>query len=300
MEPRYAASSGSEFASYAELYQDSAYSAFDQEHRSGGSFGLSLMRVHQDPIDLIDPAVPDEVFMRADNDLGEVLFDIGHGIVSTPGKSGSITYYPAYTEVRTRVAVPHTVTALAFEQEKLKSIMASTDCEATAFDPLASKMTTHPQASKLMDEMWRVVVNDGPAAGLYLDGLTLQFIALMACDASIAPIGADHVEDRRITRAIDYIEAHLDQPLNIAELAHVAALSPSQFSRVFKATTEQAVWAFVQRRRIERARTLLLHTPLPIGEIAFECGFSSQNHMTNLIKRHLGITPGALRALDLD
>jgi|GEM_PF-1824952 len=297
MEQRYAAPPEAEFVSHADFYQNSAYAAFDQEHRSGGSFGLQLMQVTQDPFDLIDSPLPDAVFAQTHNDIDEVLFDLGDGVRSGPGGKGSITYYPAQTEARTRVDKPHVLTVLAFEHNKLQNLMTSSECEMSVFEPLAARMTNHAYAAQLMDRMWQAVSKTGPMAGLYLDGLTLQFLAVMACDSSLAPLGSDHIEDRRIARTIDYIEENLDQPLTVTELASIAALSPSQFSRVFKSTTGQAVWAFVQQRRIERARNLLIHSIAPISQIAFDCGFANQNHMTNLFRRHFGVTPGTLRNL---
>jgi AraC family transcriptional regulator len=47
--------------------------------------------------------------------------------------------------------------------------------------------------------------------------------------------------------------------------------------------------------RLEMAQDLLVHSRLGLAEIATTCGFSSQQHMTATMQRHLGITPGRLR-----
>jgi len=256
---------------------------------------LTMMRVQQDPIDFIDAAVPDAIFTRTETDVSEVLFDLGDGAKSSAAASGSIAYYPAETEARTRVEVPHALAVLAFPQKALADLMARERGDPSGLERRASRMTEMVVASRLMDEIWNNASGYGAASNLYLDGLALQFLAVMAGSTSFSPLGPDNVEDRRIARAIDYLEAHIAEPLAVAELANVAALSPSQFARVFKATTGEAVWAFVQRRRIERARDMLRNTTNPISQIAFDCGFSSQNHMANLFRRHLDTTPGAVR-----
>ena len=101
--------------------------------------------------------------------------------------------------------------------------------------------------------------------------------------------------DPRMARTIDYIEAHLGEALNVGEIAAVAAMSPSHFARAFRATTGEPVWAFVQRRRCERARALLATTRLPIAEVAFQTGFAGQAHLTTSLRRRYGATPGDLR-----
>ena len=103
------------------------------------------------------------------------------------------------------------------------------------------------------------------------------------------------LDDRRLRRVVEYVEAHLAEPMTVADLATVAAMSPSHVSRAFRAATGEAVWAFVQRRRCERARALLATTRLPIAEVAYRTGFAGQAHLTTSLRRRYGATPGALR-----
>ncbi|MEE4537155.1 MAG: AraC family transcriptional regulator, partial [Erythrobacter sp.] len=72
--------------------------------------------------------------------------------------------------------------------------------------------------------------------------------------------------------------------------------SPAHFSRVFKATVGEPVWAYVQQRRCVRAKELLTGTRLPLVEIAYRCGFSSQAHFTRSLKAHFEATPGQIRS----
>ncbi|MEM7508928.1 MAG: hypothetical protein AAF415_19540, partial [Pseudomonadota bacterium] len=91
------AAPGKEFESFADFYQNSVYASFPQEHRSGGSFGLNIFRAHQEPVDFIDAAVQDMVFTRTDDDIGDVLIDIGDGAQISGGCPGTFAYYPAGT-----------------------------------------------------------------------------------------------------------------------------------------------------------------------------------------------------------
>jgi AraC family transcriptional regulator len=94
---------------------------------------------------------------------------------------------------------------------------------------------------------------------------------------------------------LELIEARLDQRLALAELAAAAGLSPSHFKPLFKASTGLAPHQFVIRRRVERARALLLDGRLPMAQVALESGFAHQSHMARAMRRILRTTPGALR-----
>lgn len=140
-----------------------------------------------------------------------------------------------------------------------------------------------------------------PVNTLFVEGASLALRAALAWayrrnetgGRAAPPLSTD---DPRIATTIGYIEAHLGEPLTVADIAAVAGLSPGHFARYFKAATGAPVWAYVQRRRCERAEELLLHTHLPIAEIAYACGFANQSHLTACFKQQFSITPAALRA----
>lgn len=97
--------------------------------------------------------------------------------------------------------------------------------------------------------------------------------------------------DSRIARVLEYIDTHIGEALNVAQLAEVAFLSAGHFSRRFKAELGISVWAYVTRRRCERAREMLLTTRLPVAEIAYRCGFAHQGHLTRCFGEQFGMTP---------
>ncbi len=80
----------------------------------------------------------------------------------------------------------------------------------------------------------------------------------------------------RINRVIDHIEVHLHEDLHLEGLAKVACFSPFHFHRIFKAMLGETLQRFIQRLRLERAATQLLHNPTrSVTEIALDNGFSS-------------------------
>jgi len=95
-------------------------------------------------------------------------------------------------------------------------------------------------------------------------------------------------------RVRSHIETQLGRPLPAIELATLVRLSTSHFSRAFKVHFGFSPHAYVVRRRIERAKILMLsQNRLQLAEIAVICGLSDQPHLTNLFRRMVGETPKA-------
>jgi AraC family transcriptional regulator len=95
---------------------------------------------------------------------------------------------------------------------------------------------------------------------------------------------------------VQWIEQHLDEPLTLARIAAQAGLSPYHFSRLFTARMGRSLMAHVRGRRLVRgARRLCDEPDLKLVELAFDCGFDSQEAFTRAFKRVFGVSPGRFR-----
>jgi AraC family transcriptional regulator len=99
----------------------------------------------------------------------------------------------------------------------------------------------------------------------------------------------------QIQQAIDYIHAHLDRDLSLAELASVVNISPTYFASLFKQAMGISPHQYVIQQRVEKAKLMLKKTDLAIADIALQVGFSSQSHLTQQFKRVTGMTPKQIR-----
>jgi AraC family transcriptional regulator len=133
---------------------------------------------------------------------------------------------------------------------------------------------------------------------LYADSLGLALAAHLLRrygTPTPEPVIGQALSRRQLGRVLEMVEARLDQRLTLAELAAAAGLSPSHFKPLFKASTGLAPHQYVIRRRVERARVLLLDGRLPMAQVALDAGFAHQSHMARAMRRVLGVTPGMVR-----
>jgi AraC family transcriptional regulator len=92
-----------------------------------------------------------------------------------------------------------------------------------------------------------------------------------------------------------FVEANLAGAIPLRALADRAGLSPFHFSRAFKTTVGITPRAFVEQRRVERAKRLLAETGQDLADVAADSGFGTQSRMTFVFKRRTGFTPGVYR-----
>jgi AraC family transcriptional regulator len=92
-----------------------------------------------------------------------------------------------------------------------------------------------------------------------------------------------------------YIDANLSASLSCEALARLARLSVSYFARAFKSTFGYSPHEFLVRRRLDRARVLMLQTDAPLAQIALECGFADQAHLSRIFLRFTGERPASWR-----
>ena len=98
----------------------------------------------------------------------------------------------------------------------------------------------------------------------------------------------------KLSQAIDYIQAYLEQDLSLNDLAALVQMSPHYFARLFKQSTGFPPHQYIIRCRVERAKQLLLQGELTIAQIAYAVGFAHQSHLNRHFKRWLGVTPKML------
>jgi AraC family transcriptional regulator len=92
-----------------------------------------------------------------------------------------------------------------------------------------------------------------------------------------------------LKRLKDYVVAHLNEPIEVAALAKLAAHSPFHFSRVFSRSIGMSPHRYVVHRRLQRAIELARERRSGLAEIAAHTGFADQSHLSRWVRRVHGV-----------
>lgn len=98
-----------------------------------------------------------------------------------------------------------------------------------------------------------------------------------------------------VAKALKRLDAAVEEPVSLAELASLSGISQFQLLRAFKRQTGTTPHAYLIQKRVCVARQLLAAGAMP-AQAATAAGFSDQSHMTRAFLRYVGITPALYRA----
>ncbi|CAA0090288.1 HTH-type transcriptional activator RhaR [Starkeya nomas] len=194
-----------------------------------------------------------------------------------------------------RVYFPQSVLAECLEASRLPAPSS----EIVLFD---ARFVEDPIMDSLIRSLVEVDADGGPLGPAFVDGVGLALASrLILCHASgsLPPSGrlpAPMVQ-WRLRRAIDYIEAHLSEPIYLAEVSATAGLSSSHFSAQFRAALGVAPYAYILRRRVTRAQDMLRWHEFSVEDVATALGFSSAAHFVTAFRKVTGMTPGRWREI---
>lgn len=103
------------------------------------------------------------------------------------------------------------------------------------------------------------------------------------------------IQSAVINEAINYIFEHIDEDITVDDVARHCSYSKYHLMRMFKANTDEALYQFIKRVRLERSAWLLkVEKEKSITEIGVEYGYSSSNFAT-AFKKHLNLSPADFR-----
>jgi AraC family transcriptional regulator len=221
------------------------------------------------------------------------------GTAERPGVRlhGQFCVVPGGSSTRWTLAQPATSLLLRLAPAHLRATAEEMGPGGRAFDLAPAIHVRDPQIERIG---WMMQAEDRdacPGGRLFADSLASALaVRLVALQSPMKTAPPRALPAWRLRRVIEYVDAHLDQDLTLAELAAVAGFSPSHFKALFKQATGTPVHRFVLERRVERARLRLLEGRHSITEVALEAGFAHPSHMARWMRRLLGLSPSQIRA----
>lgn len=94
---------------------------------------------------------------------------------------------------------------------------------------------------------------------------------------------------------LEWMQAHLDQPLTVDEVARMAAMSPRTLARRFRDATGTTPLKWLTHQRVARAEELLAGTDLPVEAVARRAGFGTAANLRTHLRRATGASPADYR-----
>jgi AraC family transcriptional regulator len=234
---------------------------------------------------------PASVHFRTDSTVFSGQLSRGATQVTVPGETAKAVFLTACDVVH--LFIPQWVVERRYEEMFDRSL---TGLIAKGRPPVRDAVLGR-LASLLVETQYQ-----NPATSLYTDAICTAIVARLIqnhfCQGALKTLPrASALPGWRLRRAIEYIDAHLAEPIRLVDIASSVGLSRMHFAAQFRQATGYSPHTFLTRRRIERAQHLLRHTShMTVLDIALTCGFGSQSHFSDVFGRFVGETPRLWRA----
>ena len=113
--------------------------------------------------------------------------------------------------------------------------------------------------------------------------------------SSYAKVTVEDDDSRRILEVKNFISKNYMDELRLPELASLAGMSSSAFSRFFKLHTGRNISEYIIDLRLGYAARMLVDTAKSISEIGFDCGFNNLSNFNRIFKKKKGCSPSEFR-----
>lgn len=253
----------------------------------------------QTPSGEFDVSIPKHVIGVAFAPHEQVTWRVdGGSSQTTPLQPGSVFLYSSREFVWLRSERSSECIHMSLDPNLLKRVAA--DCSLPDKVEIDHRvMFVDPTILHLAQLFKSEILNGGLAGKLYTESLANVLAVHLLRNYSgsvVKPAWQDGSLDAfKLNQIKDFIEERLAQELTIADMAAVVHMSPFHFAHVFKTATGLPPHRYITHRRMERAKTLLAITRLPVAEVAYRVGFSNQSHFTAQFRRATGTTPKGYR-----
>ena len=234
-----------------------------------------------------------------------LYLDGGHGTYredapSERGGPGKLCLMPAGHEVNWVVGTEQTFVHLYFEADRLAPLaLRLLDREPREVRLPELNFCDDPELGAGLVRLASLDWND-PGQRIAANELGHAALAhVLARHAGRAPRGAIRggLAPALRRRLVDWLDARLERPVTVGEMAAFCALSETHFAHMFRASLGAAPHEWIVARRIERAAALLRSRRAPsLEEVARATGHASASHLVRRFKARWGMTPGQYRA----
>ncbi|BCX48903.1 transcriptional regulator [Haloferula helveola] len=120
-------------------------------------------------------------------------------------------------------------------------------------------------------------------------------IGICGCSRDLAAPADKAKNYDALSKTVDFIHRHYDEPLRLPQLAEMAGLSVYQFDQRIRSLFHLTAGQYLVKVRIDAACEQLASTKEPVAQIALACGYSDQSAFSRQFKQAVGVSPLAYR-----
>ena len=184
------------------------------------------------------------------------------------------------------------------------ALMASSDGAYGEVELHPSRKFADSRLSALVAAARAEMVAGFPSGRLFLDSveqaMAVTLVEGHAVRHRAVQIYRGGLGSARLRRIKELVHAKMEDDLSLDELAQSVGLSTAHFARMFRKSTGETPHQFVQRQRLERAKSMLRAPDARVLDVALACGFKTQQHFAQVFRDVCRVSPTEYRQNFLD
>ncbi len=281
------------YSSFAQWSGETKQASYVRRRKSPGGI-LEMLEMARPGGDMSRPAQPDLVLHQDLSGGSRVRGDSGGGFFDVESRKGYLGLDAPDFATTMSIDSHHRLRALSFPVAQWQSALdEASNCGVAVKNLLLFKGSFESQAIRsALQNLWALRDEEGAPTRLLARAAGLEILAelcrLNGTPFTLAKGGLAAWAERR---CIEFMRTRLSDDISLDELAAEAQLSPFHFARMFKQSTGVPPRGYLTRLRVERACELLEKTDLPVTEIAFEVGYSSNQVLARVFTKHRRMSP---------
>ncbi|KAB8289583.1 AraC family transcriptional regulator [Bifidobacterium avesanii] len=131
--------------------------------------------------------------------------------------------------------------------------------------------------------------------GMMLQGLLLAFLSTLIGSVTSVAEDLDPRDNRYLDAAVNYIHEHINEPLQVADVAAALYISRAYLCTVFQTNLKITPKIFIMKAKIFQAAEDIRHSPVPIAQLAERYGYATPFAFSKSFKRIMGMSPRDFR-----
>jgi AraC family transcriptional regulator len=217
------------------------------------------------------------------------------GVSAFTKPPGALTFIPVGLVPAVKLRSSSELMSCAVEDGVVQSVTME-EREGGSVELLFQSGVRDRAAERIVSLLTMEMESGGPSGRVYAESLVralvCRYLALASSGGRTSRSATGIMHPRLLKRLREWMEANLHHDVSLTALAAEAKYSSTQLLRTFRASTGLTPHQYLLELRIQRAQDLLRKRGARLIDVASECGFSSQAHLTNAFKARRGMTPG--------